>query len=353
LIGKTPGEEEIVPNCVDTEVAEWLLENAGPIIRWRMAKDLGVPVSKKEYAALRKAALETVEVKRWLEKLGGENIHGSKDTDAENAMAKLVEYGVEAGIPAFDRKMLPYAARVGKYSAEWVSGIVGPFLIAAGYGSHDSVSRWFRSRLDGLHKTALGGDYDLYLPDDEARKAPKAWRGKRIYRPEFGWVSGYPIPNRYDLYALAHWTPRTSVEKKKIEDIVGYLSHPLFQSTPGGYLWDRKKNTCFAAGRACLAVLTPERTVLFVELGARFAAARKSQWFQDALAELERHRTNRGTYRFPTGYLQEKRNSYFISQGAHMGLGENRRNQNWSEIESTFRMLNIKRLMQSGATRGR
>jgi len=33
-------------------------------------------------------------------------------------------------------------------------------------------------------------------------------------------------------------------------------------------------------------------------------------------------------------------------QGAHMGLGENRRKRDWIEIESTFRVLNIQRLMK-------
>ena len=100
------------------------------------------------------------------------------------------------------------------------------------------------------------------------------------------------------------------------------------------------------AGRAWLACLTPERLVLFLELAARFAPARRSQWFKTALADLERHRTEKGTYRFPGEYLKEKRNSYYIYQGAHMGVGENRRKRDWIEIESTFRVLNVQRLMK-------
>ena len=37
---------------------------------------------------------------------------------------------------------------------------------------------------------------------------------------------------------------------------------------------------------------------------------------------------------------------YDLYGGAHMGLGENRRARKWREIESTFRMLNIRRLME-------
>jgi len=130
-------------------------------------------------------------------------------------------------------------------------------------------------------------------------------------------------------------------------DVVAYVSDAAFQSTPGGYLWDRDRNPCHAAARVCLACLTPERLVLFAELFARFRVATESRWFRDALSVLERHRTCRDTYIFPADYLKEKRNSYYIYAGAHMGLGENRKKRCWTEVESTFHMLNIKRLMDS------
>ena len=260
-------------------------------------------------------------------------------------MAKLVEYGLRAGIPEFDDKMLSYANNVGKYQPSWLSDQVVPFLIAAGYATHKDVAARFRTRLAALHRTAMRADHDLYLSAEEARRVPKAWQGKPIYRPEFGWDNDLPLPSCYDLYALAHWNHGTKAERRQIEDVVAYVSNSAFQSTVGGYLWDRGRNTCNSAGRACLACLNPERVVLFVELFARFGVARDSHWFQDALSGLEQCRTDRDTYLFPSDYLKEKRNSYYIYQGAHMGLGENRRKRDWIEIESTFRMLNIIRLM--------
>ena len=53
-------------------------------------------------------------------------------------------------------------------------------------------------------------------------------------------------------------------------------------------------------------------------------------------------RTPQGTYRFPGGYLRESE-GYYVS-GYGMGLGENRRKPLGLEIESTFRMLKIRRL---------
>jgi hypothetical protein len=93
--------------------------------------------------------------------------------------------------------------------------------------------------------------------------------------------------------------------------------------------------------------------VLFLELGARFAAARASPWFQEGLAQLESYRTPQGTYRFPTDVLKEAPNSYYLYAGAHMGLGENRKQAQAMEIESTFRMMKIKSLMQADRDRSR
>jgi hypothetical protein len=313
---------------------DWLFAHAGPIIRWRLVRDFAYPLPRRDMEALREAVLATDEVRRWLAKLGGSHVHGSRDTDAENGMAKLVECGLRAGIREFDAKMLPYV------------GLADPmadaFLIAAGYGGQRALADRFRERLGRLHDTAVRGSYDLYLTAEEASAVPRAWRGKPIYRPEFAQDN---VPSCYDLYALAHWRSRSEAEQGMIENVVAYLSHPEFQNTVGGYLWDRDRHRCYAAGRTWLACLTPERLVLFLELTARFASARRRAWFSEALAGLEEHRTENRTYCFPPELLKERRDSYYIYAGAHMGLGESRRRRQWLEIESTFRMLNIKRLM--------
>jgi hypothetical protein len=302
-------------------------------------------MGRKESAELQHSVLATSEVRRWLDNLGGGGIHGSKDTDAENAMAKLVEFGLRAGIPELDDKMRPYAEKVGKYRPPWLSDTIAPFLVAAGYADHKAVQKWFRERLDALYQIACKQDYDLYLSPEEADRVPKAWQGKTIYRSRYLSGESVLLPSCRDLYALAHW-PHKPKTRKKAEVVISFVSRPEFQTTPGGYLWDRAKNQCYAAGRVWLACCDPQRMVLFLELAAGFNSARKSLWFQKSLSQLERHSTDTGTYCFPSDYLKEKRNSYYIYQGAHMGLGENRRKRNWRELESTFRMLNIKRLIR-------
>lgn len=104
--------------------------------------------------------------------------------------------------------------------------------------------------------------------------------------------------------------------------------------------------SCLAAGQCLMACLSEERKVLFMELAARFASCRRQPWFATALGELEACSTGAGRYLFPARWIKEIPNRYHIYNGAHMGLGEDRRRRLGREIESTFRMLNIKHLMQ-------
>lgn len=333
------------------QIIKWLYENAGPIIRWRLIRDFGIKVSETESRIVKQAVLESEEVRRWLDNLGGPSVHGSKDTDAENAMAKLIEYGLKKGMAEeFDAKMLSYAERVtassqGIDNLSFITLMAGPFLIAAGFGSDPKVRSYFRRRLHILRDKAVSGVYDIYMPVEDKGNIPSAWRNNPVYKPEFYAGRVVRLPMCYDLYALSHWPASNVTERAPIDDVINYLSAPLFQDTQGGFLWDKAKKTCYAAGRVVLACLTEERKILFLELTAKFEQCREKQWFRDALAELERHRTWSGTYCFPPEYLAENKNKSYLYRGGHMGLGEDRRYRKWREIESTFRMLNIKRLM--------
>lgn len=52
--------------------------------------------------------------------------------------------------------------------------------------------------------------------------------------------------------------------------------------------------------------------------------------------------SNNGTYCFPSSFLKNVKNNGYVC-GMSMGLGENRKLANAYEIESTFRMLLIKK----------
>lgn len=330
----------------DSPLIEWLLENGGPIIRYRTATELLKDNSPVDVERLHSDLLRCPEVQRWMRNLGKGPVHSSKDTAAENAMAKLLEYGLAAGVRSFDEKMLPYCdcGQGGRYHRSALYLV--PFLIRAGYWRETAVSEWFMRRLQALHRTAKRREFKVHLDDSQKEGLPKAWIGKPIYRHEFSPAGDeHPLPTCYDFYAMAHFPKRDKKVRQTVEEIADYLSDPRFQAIPGGYIWDRSRRRCHAAGRVYLACLNPERLVLFLELASSFAASRKAGWFRKAVRELERFRTPTGTYRFPREYLKERPNGYCLYAGAHMGLGENRRSKRALETESTFRMLRIKGLV--------
>ena len=333
----------------DRALAAWLFTQGNPILRYRTAVDLLPDTAGIDRGKLLQDALNTDEVGRWLDNLAkSRNIHGSKDTDAENALAKLLEYGLTRDVAAFDAGV---KALTQAHLGIWDPFVLTPFLLRAGYVDHPFVTDWHSLRLEKLRLTAERGDYNFYLDPGQTARVPSAWRGKPVYKDEFGHAAGYSMPTCYDFYALAYCPPLDVAHlTEKRETVVAYLSDPRFQSTAGGYGWDRIKKRCYAAGRVFLACAEPARLVLFLELGAGFAAARRSAWFQTGLAALERYRTPRGTYCFPPGLLCEKSGPHLYA-GSHMGLGENRRSPGVMELESTFRMLMIRKRMEHYLTR--
>jgi hypothetical protein len=326
------------------ELVEWLFANSNPILRYRVATDL-MDVSGRERDKLFQASLATPEVQYWLECLRqAKNVHGSRDADAENAFAKLLEFGFNRDFTSINQKIETLLQGPLKI---WDSLVLLPFLLKAGYVNHPLVMEWLTDRVEKLARTAQLGSFDFYLSPAEAIGVPKAWQGKPIYRDEYGHLAGYALPTCYDFYALAHCPAITNIPdfSSRSEVIAAFLSDPRFQATASGYGWDHVKRRCYAAGRVFLACAEPNRQVLFLELGARFDASRRSEWFQKGLSTLESYRTERGTYCFPPGMLPEKAGN-FIYNGSHMGLGGIRRSQRDMELESTFRMLYIHKRMQ-------
>jgi hypothetical protein len=70
---------------------EWLLEHPGPIVRWRVIRDLGVDIGGVEKAKIYCEVLATEDVQRWLANFGDGPVHHSRDSAVENSMGKLVE----------------------------------------------------------------------------------------------------------------------------------------------------------------------------------------------------------------------------------------------------------------------
>jgi hypothetical protein len=86
-----------------------------------------------------------------------------------------------------------------------------------------------------------------------------------------------------------------------------------------------------------------------VELLAHFSAAVASPALARAIAGLESHRTPEGRYRFPAFMLCERRSGYWV-HGSYMALEDGKRTRAALEIESTFRALRIRRLVEQATT---
>jgi len=338
---------------MDPNITSFLLTQGGPVLRWLTATELISDDPSLDRVVLLSDLLACAEVHQWLDLLGSGPVHHSKDSSAENTLAKLCEYGLRAGMTKLDECTLPYCA-VGeeeRYHKEAL--IIVPFLVRAGYATDPRVACWMAQRIEILYKQACLGDYDFYMNETERQYLPAAQKTihgspKLFYQPRFNnhWgVLG--LPTCYDLYALAYLPKEDQPTRQKVEAIVAYLLHPAFQETPGGYIWNSHLHRPYAAGRVFLACLPQKnernKLVLFLEMMAHFECGKSSAWFRQGMAHLETFRMDGGTYRFPREYLNEK-SSYYLYAGMHMGLGEFPRNDRSLELESTFRMARLKKL---------
>ena len=90
------------------ELTAWLYANSAPILRYRVAVDLLPASASIDREQLLQDALATPDMQRWLNTLGHyRGIHGSQDEAAENALAKLLDYGLTRDVPALDERVQP------------------------------------------------------------------------------------------------------------------------------------------------------------------------------------------------------------------------------------------------------
>lgn len=339
---------------VNPDLISFLMHDGGPILRWLTATELAADVGSFDIEAIRSELLVCAEVRRWLGLLGSGPVHHSKDSSAENALAKLGEYGLREGTGELDERALPFCALGPGEPYHQEALIIMPFLVRAGYLAEPRLATWMSRRIEVLYHLACQADYDLYMHDNDLKHLPPSQqmlhgKPKLFYQPRFNHHWGLlGLPTCYDLYALAYMPKEDAATRHKIETIVKYLLHPAFQDTPGGYIWNPRLRRPYAAGRVFLACLPgkdqPEKLVLFMEMLAHFEAGKTSRWFRQGLAHLESFRTSHGTYCFPRHYLSEK-TGYYLYAGLHMGLGEHPRKPPALELESTFRMARLHRLL--------
>lgn len=345
------------------DAAQWLVESAGPAIRYRAASELlGRPTAPDE---LVRSAL----VQRWLSRLvppvARKTLHGSRADQFENAIGKLMQLGVAAGMPKLDRAVRPHLEwlrREPEPGTEWYAhferDLVANGLSAAGYRAHPVVRALVAERLDRVASFCRKQRYDIYVDRSGYRGIPAGFRNRPLVDPALHANGRLPLPTIWDVVAASDLRTHTTDRelRSKLDAIARYVLTPAYQKLPESYGilragpshywaigWDVKLPGHQRPPRSPIEHAT---WLIRLELFAPFPSARRSEWFRRALQVLATHRTPGGTYAFPRALLPEKQSGYWVL-GAYTGLEENRRTRLALELESTFRILRIRQLAAS------
>ena len=359
---------------IDLNICEWLMRNAGAPIRYRVAREF----LHDEGAAknVEPELLENDAVKTWLKYLKPETPpqhwsmeHGSFDFNLENALLKSVQLGLHAALSPLDDAVQYYLYKMNALNVDcsrknsgfqlgdsnlgFYSILTTNLLMRAGFNDTIIVSRMLES-LDVLYGFVSKGDYEIYACGEERdslKAVPAIWKDKKFIKRGLVEEHGFCYPLIYDivglykLYGLAG--PETD---KKIDAVIEYISTDEFHNTiadgygiliSGGRKyhamgWDPKYPGWFDVQEYFKKGDMP-KLLFFAECISKYPVARKTKWYQEYTKNIKKYRNGDGRYEFPAGWLKERQG--YAVMGSHMSFGENRRNKNWREVESTFYML--------------
>jgi hypothetical protein len=230
--------------------------------------------------------------------------------------------------------------------------ILASHMAAMGHGEKPVVEI-ITERLDSsMEFTALGGS-DMHTDPAGFPSIPAARRGRPLIDPKYYIGNRYRYPLVYDLFAYANMPlslSRNPDIRKKIDSIINVILDGRYQRLPLGYGlvffppnryysmgWSVHLPKFFESGENRVP---DSGSLWWAEAMAHFPTAVRSKWFKRITEHLEGFRTADGFWQFPTAYLSESENKYFVGSG-HMGLGENRKSKDALKLESTAWMLRI------------
>lgn len=344
--------------------ANWLMDNAGEVIRYRTAMELLNEKNKEK--SMRKNLLFSSLGQFWLGNLkpefGRNDLHGAKTENYENVMGKLYECSLKKGIPIFDKKTEPFRRWLQQqihrpnegYFPVFFRTLVAAFLAMTGYADDESVKTWVLRRLETVYPFAKKGDLkEAYVPQNTFPSFPKAFRNSPLLNPELYPDQEMKLPWIHDMNAFLHSQSimNDATLRAKVETIINFILTPGYQKLPVGYGTVRHESGRYYAmgwsvhlpGYFGSEVLGREfgRLLLLLELFGKSKIARSHVWYKQSVEKLARFKNGEGLVSFPREFLPEKRNGVWVL-GMRMGLEENRRTEKAITCESTFRFLKIK-----------
>ena len=353
-------------NMEALDLAHWLLRNSGPCIKYRVLIDILDEQDVGTVGSAIKEMLASLEVGKWLDRLrpgfSTNDLHSAKSTAYENVMGKLVQLGLRAGLRDFDVRTLPFRTWLSKNlqtppdkpHSEFLRTIVASFLAYAGYGKTGQVAQQLLQRLETLHKFARKPDFSsIFVDKKDYSGIPKHGAGHGLVNPDLYSDQRFMLPWLYDIRGIAN-TPMIMDNqrlKRKADGIVRMILTPEYQEIPFSYGLAEHKSKYYVIG---WAVKLPGFTsrpsgrefaemLLTLEMLAPFSSSQRSSWFRNVIDYLDDYQTDLGTYSFPSAWLPEKKEGYWV--GGHRMMFDSREEQKEAiECESTFRVLRIKQL---------
>jgi len=345
------------------DYSSWLMDNAGSVIRFRVASEF--LHENKRVESAKRELLSSNLVKYWLGNLkpdfGRNALHGAKTEAYENVMGKLHEFGLKKGMPILDRETEPFRKWLSQqinmpaegYFPIFYRTLVAAFLAMAGYSGDESVKTWVLRRLETVYPFAKKGDLrGVYVPRDAFPGFPKAFRNAPLINPQLYPEEELKLPWIHDMNAFLHTTSimEDATLRNKVETIIRFILTSDYQKLPVGYGIVRHKSGRYYAmgwsvhlpGYFESEVSGREfgRLLLLLDLFGKSRTAKDHTWHKQSVEALTRFKNDEGLISFPRECLLEKRIGVWVL-GMRMGLEENRRIKNAITCESTFRFLKI------------
>ncbi len=291
------------------DLARWLLDNGGPVIRFRMTVDFYHEQDLGVVTTVLRNFLRSEEVGRWLSRVtpafGAEAITSDEPTAFVNVMGKLAQLGMRGGLQPFDTLTLPFRVWLTEGDGRTTSStavLVADMLSIARYQDIWRVDEILQRQLQvalsqgGAHLTL----YDIlaFLRSEKIMGSPQLRDG--------------------------------------VEQLVGRICDGLSGGT-------EEAGVSTMAPCALGALLDGKpRGLQLVEILASSTSFRESPAFIGLLDTMEEYRTEQGTYMFPSEWLEERAQGYWIC-GDFMALDTGERSPGALELESTFWALMIRR----------
>ena len=325
----------------------WLLENADIPIRYNLTHD----------ESLADKLLSNDEVSAWLQRLTDRvtaedlsNIHGSHDYRYDNIMKKCFILGLNKEIPQFNRLALFFIdfldehitkthgdpLTFGKmYAYRDYETILACYLPFMGYWNEPSVQYVVRKRLDILYNFTKQKRYDVCRQDIDFVGVTKEWRSN-IIDPDLYSDGNIALPSIHDYILLAGaYQHLDKEEKDKAEMVVAWLFDDGYSEVYPRFYYYAPLDPSYKAKAINGKVDLSGYNLFTCFILSHFESARASAWFADNMMNFEQYKTTDGRFIFPKPMIAEQKD------GAHMNVGESKRDKRYAEILSTYWMERI------------